>query len=354
MALDLLSRLASLGWRGDEDQPADGDLARVAAVDRHQLLLLDGSGTRRAVLTGRFLHDHENPADRPCVGDWVRVEAATDGGPARVSAVLPRRTLLSRKMAGDQVAGQVIAANIDHVVVVQACHFDFNPRRLERYLVMVRAGGAEPWVLLTKTDLVNADTLAGQLDQMRAVCGNAPLLTLSNQTREGLDEFAARLRPGDTHCFVGSSGVGKSTLLNHLLGKDRAATGDVSATGEGRHTTVRRELVVLGNGALVIDNPGMREFGLLGGSEGLVESFSAIAERAAACRYRDCTHTDEPGCAVRAAVEAGEIPGEGLASYHKLRSEDEHNQRSSLERRQKERDFGRFVKAAKKDLRSKR
>ena len=214
--------LRALGWREDHEDPfgpAAGELARVAAVDRDQLLLVDAAGAFRAVLAGSFLREGADPAERPAVGDWVRVERGAADGPGRVRAVLPRRTVLARKMAGDRVAGQLIAANVDHVVVVQSCHFDFNLRRLERYLVMVRAGGAEPWVLLSKTDLVDATTLEAQRAQVLAVCGDAPLLTLSNPTCAGLDAFAARLRPGRTHCFVGSSGVGKSTLVNHLLGR---------------------------------------------------------------------------------------------------------------------------------------
>lgn len=353
---DFNSRLAALGWPGAGEQFPDfpaAQPARVAAVDRDQLLLLGGNGPLRAVLAGRFLHEHGRGEDLPCVGDWVRVERAPEGGPGLVREVLPRRTSLSRKAAGPNVTRQMIAANLDHVVIIQSCHFDFNPRRLERYLVMVRAGGAEPWVLLSKTDLVDEATLAAQLEQVRALCGDAPVLTLSNLSGAGLDSFAARLLPGRTYCFVGSSGVGKSTLVNHLLGRERLSVGDVSGTGEGRHTTVRRELIVLENGALVIDNPGMREFGLLGGGEALAGSFAVISALADNCRFHDCTHTGEPGCAVRAGLEAGELTEAGLAGYHKLRGEEEHNQRSTLERRRQDRDFGRFLKGAKKEVRRK-
>jgi ribosome biogenesis GTPase / thiamine phosphate phosphatase len=167
----------------------------------------------------------------------------------------------------------MIAANVDYVIIVQSCHYDFNLKRLERYLVMVRDGGADPCVLLTKTDLVEPDVLASQLAQIRAAGVTAPVLTLSNVTRDGIDELKRTLLPSKTYCFVGSSGVGKSTIINHLLGRERLQTKGVSGTGEGRHTTVRRELIILEGGALVIDNPGMREFGILGAESGIGIAF---------------------------------------------------------------------------------
>ena len=267
-----------------------------------------------------------------------------------VHMLLERRTALRRKSAGDCVDYQMIAANVDCVIIVQSCHYHFSLRRLERYLVMVGDGGADPCVLLTKTDLVEPEVLASQLAEIRAAGVTAPVLTLSNVTREGIDDLKRTLLPSRTYCFVGSSGVGKSTIINQLIGRERLQTKGVSGTGEGRHTTVRRELIILEAGALVIDNPGMREFGILGAESGLDGSFSDIIGFASACRYRNCSHTGEPGCAVLEAVNSGAISQEHYDNYIKLRQESEFYQMSYVEKRRKDRDFGRYIKSAKKDL----
>jgi len=242
---------------------------------------------------------------------------------------------------------------VDCVLIVQSCHFDFNPKRLERYLVMVMDGGAEPRILLTKTDLVDPAVLAAQLAELRSLGITAPIIPLSNLTGEGLEDVKRLLHPGKTYCFVGSSGVGKSTLINQLVGTEKMETGAVSGTGEGRHTTVRRELIRLDGGALVIDNPGMREFGILGAESGIASSYADITALAAQCRYEDCSHTGEPGCAVLAAVHAGHIKQEALDSFLKLKQESAFNDLSYAEKRKKDRDFGRFIKSAKKDFRKK-
>jgi ribosome biogenesis GTPase len=257
---------------------------------------------------------------------------------------------LRRKAAGESVEYQMIAANVDFVIIVQSCHYDFNLKRLQRYLVMVRDGGATPYVLLTKIDLVEDEVLAAQLAQIKSAGVTAPVLTLSNVTREGIDELKGVLSPGKTYCFIGSSGVGKSTIINGLVGRDVLETKVVSGTGEGRHTTVRRELIVLENGAMVIDNPGMREFGVLGAEGGIDASYSDIVALSSQCHFRDCTHTNEPGCAVLKALETGAIDAEHYENFIKLRSESEYNQMSSAEKRKKDRAFGKFIKSAKKDL----
>ena len=325
-------------------------VARVAAVDRRQLLLMDEEGPFRAKLAGSYLYRHKSSHEQPCVGDWVCVEKQPGGSVAVIHSILPRRTTLRRKKAGSSIDYQMIAGNVDHVVIVQSCQFDFNVKRLERYLVMVGEGGAEPTVLLTKTDLVEPAELEERISVIRAAGITVPIMALSNVTREGLDVFRQLLLPGATYCFVGSSGVGKSTLINHLTGSKLQETGSVSGTGEGRHTTVRRELVLLDGGALVIDNPGMREFGILGAEEGISGSFSDIAQLASQCRFRDCTHTREPGCAVRKAVKSGDISEDHYDNFTKLRKESEFNEMSYVERRRKYRDFGRYIKSAKKDL----
>ena len=349
------NELIKLGWSDWFDQratckPTD-TIARVAAVDREQLLLVDQNGHFRAKLSGSYLHHHRLSHELPCVGDWVCAEQQHGGDFGVVHALLERRTSLRRKSAGNSSDQQLIAANLDYVVIVQSCQFDFNLNRLQRYLVMVMDGGAEPYILLTKTDLVGPSTLAKQVVAIESAGITAPIFRLSNITRDGLEEIRRRLLPEKTYCFVGSSGVGKSTLINYLIGGQRQETREVSGTGEGRHTTVRRELILLEGGALVIDNPGMREFGILGADSGIENSFSGIAALSSRCRYRDCTHTGEPGCAVRTAILTGEVPPESLESFQKLRAESSFNDMSYAEKRKKDRDFGRYIKSAKKDLR---
>jgi ribosome biogenesis GTPase len=350
------SNLEALGWDSWFEEQArfrcdpTGAVARVAAVDRDQLLLLNETGAFRAKLSGKYMFESASSLELPCVGDWVCVEKSQADQFGLVRGILGRKTSLRRKAAGESVEYQMIAANVDFVIIVQSCHYDFNLKRLERYLVMVRDGGATPYVLLTKIDLVGHEVLDAQLAQIMSAGVTAPVLTLSNVTGEGINALKGVLSPGKTYCFVGSSGVGKSTIINGLVGRDVLETKVVSGTGEGRHTTVRRELIVLENGAMVIDNPGMREFGVLGAEGGIDASYSDIIALSSQCHFRDCTHTNEPGCAVLKALETGEIDAEHHENFVKLRSESEYYQMSSADKRKKDRDFGRFIKSAKKDL----
>lgn len=348
--------LVALGWDNwfAEQASAHCDpaasVARVAAVDRDQLLLLNASGTFRARLAGKLLYESVSSAALPCVGDWVCVEKSPAYRFGLVHGVLARKTSLRRKAAGDSVDFQMIAANVDVVVVVQSCHYDFNLKRLERYLVIARDGGATPCILLTKTDLVEPSVVAAQAAQIGGAGIDVPVLTLSNVTRDGITELQGILQSGKTYCFVGSSGVGKSTLINGLVGRAVMETKGVSDSGEGRHTTVRRELIVLANGAMVIDNPGMRELGVLGAGDGIAASYADIGARAGRCRFRDCTHTNEPGCAVLQALESGEIATGHHENFLKLRSESDYHRLSYAEKRKKDKDFGRFIKSVKKEL----
>jgi ribosome biogenesis GTPase len=346
--------LARLGWSDwfEERSKWDGadSVARVAAVDRGMLLLMDPTGTFRGKLTGGRPRSRREPGDIPCVGDWARVEKRPDDDWALVHAILDRKTVLRRRATGDSAEFQMIAANVDCVIVVQSCHYDFNLKRMERYLVMIREGGAEPRILLTKTDLVEPKILAARLEEIRAAGIVAPTLTLSNVTREGVDDLKKTLEPRRTYCFVGSSGVGKSSLINHLIGNGMLPTKAVSGTGEGRHTTVRRELIILEGGALVVDNPGMREFGIVGAESGLEGGFADIIALTARCRYGNCGHTNEPGCAVLEALESGVLGRGHYANYLKLKEESEFHQMSRVEKRRKDRDFGKFIKSKKKEI----
>lgn len=349
------NELIELGWSEWFEQRAKCEstdaIARVAAVDRELLLLMDHTGVFRAKLTGSYMHRHHQSHHLPCVGDWVCAEKQPGDGIAMIHNLIERRTLLRRKSPGDVIDYQMIASNVDYAVIVQSCQFDFNLKRLERYLVMVTDGGALPFILLTKTDLVEPSIAEHHLDEIRGAGIFAQVALLSNVTQEGVDDFKKLLIPGKTYCFVGSSGVGKSTLINHLIGREMQVTKSVSGTGEGRHTTVRRELIRLENGALVIDNPGMREFGIMSSEGGITNSYVDIASYAPHCRYRDCRHTNEPGCAVLAAVESGEISRAHYDNYLKIKKESEFYQMSYVEKRKKEKDFGKFIKSAKKDFR---
>jgi ribosome biogenesis GTPase len=273
------------------------------------------------------------------------------GESAIIHGVLPRKTFLRRKCAGKNVDFQMIAANIDVAFIVQSCHYDFNLRRFDRYLVMANEGHIEPALVLTKTDLITRDELERNLTAIRESGITARIFTLSNTTGAGLDEFRQSLVSGRTYCLLGSSGVGKTTIINRLVGRDAFDTKAVSGTGEGIHTTARRQLVVLDQCALLIDTPGMRELGILASSEALEDSFADIHELAASCQYANCTHIREPGCAVLVAVENGSLSEDRYKNYGKLKKESEFHELSYVEKRKKDKAFGRFVKSAKTQLR---
>jgi ribosome biogenesis GTPase len=324
------------------------DIARISAVDRGAYLIRNQTREIPAELAGRFYFHVESSLDLPCVGDWVTVQYHNNDAAAIIHEVFPRKTFLRRKTAGEKVDFQMIAANIDVAFIVQSCHFDFNERRMDRYLVMAADGGVEPIVVLTKTDLITPEELEQKLAAIRSSAITASVLALSNITGVGFDEFQQVLVSGRTYCLLGSSGVGKTTLLNRLIGQDAFDTKAVSGTGEGIHTTARRQLIVLNQGSMLIDTPGMRELGLLGVSEGVNQGFEDIVQFSLHCRYPNCGHTQEPGCAVRAAVTSGALTEDRYSSYIKLKKESEYHELSYLDKRKKDRAFGHFIKSVKK------
>lgn len=324
--------LSSLGWDdffANAFQPFSNDgflPARVALEHKHAYLLLSEAGEVSATCTGRLLHETSHRASLPAVGDWVAVklrDTAVDGRGCvgDIHAVLPRRTTFSRASSGPVATEQVLAANIDTVFLVTGLDENFNVRRIERYLAVARASGSQPVVLLNKADL--HDDPAAAEESVRAVARSTPVVTLSAVHDPELTRLSPWLLPGATVALLGSSGVGKSTLINRLMGEDRLATRAVStAVNKGRHTTTRREMVVLPSGALVIDTPGLRELQLWNVDEGaLGGAFDDIAALAARCRFKDCTHRAEPGCAVQAALDSGTLDGSRWESYRKLQRE---------------------------------
>ena len=324
-------------------------IARVSSVDRGSYLIRNESGEVPAELSGKFSYQIESSVDLPCVGDWVTAQYYDNGTAALIHRVFPRKTFLRRKTAGANVDFQMIAANIDAAFIVQSCHYDFNPRRLDRYLVMAADGGVVPIVILTKTDLITREDLERKLEIVRCAA-KAGVMALSSLTGSGFDAFQQTLCPGRTYCLLGSSGVGKTTLINRLMGRKAFDTAPVSGTGEGTHTTSRRQLIILSQGAMLIDTPGMRELGLVGVGEGVDAGFEDVVEFSERCRYADCSHEHEPGCAVRAAIESGELSEDRYFSYIKLKKESDYHGMSYQDKRRKDRAFGRFIKSYKKKI----
>jgi ribosome biogenesis GTPase len=352
--------LLAYGWDAsfqrdlDHLEAPDLEPARVTEEQRDgfRVRLRDGQAPARP--SGRLRHETPDPLGLPAVGDWALVRRAPGAGPHVIAGVLPRRSALVRKAAGKASDGQVVAANVDVVLLVVSLNADFEPRRVERWLALVWESGATPVVLLNKADL-HPDP-DGAREEVEAVAIGVPVHAVSALTGDGLGPLAAHLRPGRTALLVGSSGVGKSTIVNRLLGAEVQRVEAIRASDDrGCHTTTARRLLALPGGALLVDTPGMREVGLFDAEDGLEEAFGDVQALARTCRFTDCAHETEPGCAVQDAVEDGSLDRARLASWRKLQREamrqaakddvrvrrrlhEEHRRRTRAIRRQTEED----------------
>jgi ribosome biogenesis GTPase len=307
------------GWASELERLEDDNLipARVAAQHRGAYVLWTGDGELHAQATGRMRYDAGVGGTLPAVGDWVAAQPTAEGDRATIRAVLPRRSAFTRKEALYEAVAQTLAANVDVAFLLAGLDDDFSLRRLERYLTTAWESGSAPVVVLTKTDLC-ADVIEATL-VAESVAVGAPVVPVSNLTGEGLETLASHVTPRQTSVLLGSSGVGKSTLLNRLAGEELMRTAELATDGTGRHTTTHRQLFALPGGALVIDTPGLRELQLW---EGDVEAaFQDLEALAADCRFRDCAHSHEPGCAVLAAVDEGRLELDRLRSWRKLQRE---------------------------------
>ncbi len=325
-------------------------VARIAAEHKGRYTILLNGKFLSAEITGKMMFTAETRKDYPAVGDWVAVMPQDDPSPCVIHHIFPRTTLLSRKTSGKEVEEQIIAANMTIVFIVQAVDITFNLRRVERLLVVARNSGARPVILLSKIDLLDESALRSTLEQIRTIAGETETVEYSATTLHHVEKIRSLIHKDSTVCFIGSSGAGKSTLINRLIGREYLLTREVRETdAKGKHTTSHRELIPLENGGFVIDTPGMREIGLWETGEGLSETFEDIAEWALQCKFTDCSHAHEPGCAVRAALDSGELNQHRYESFLKLKKEAEYiESKSSItkqqERKAKEKQLGKLQK----------
>lgn len=324
-------------------------LARVTAEHRGAYEIINLDGEFRAVVSGKLMLNALRRDDYPAVGDWVLVKASP-GNVKVIELILPRRSFLQKKYSGKDEA-QLIASNVDVAFIVESMDRDYNVNRFERYIVLALEGGVRPVVILNKTDLITDTELSTRMKQLNKRFRSVDILRTSVLTEDGLDELSSCIQNGNTYCFLGSSGVGKSSIINKLMRKDSIETQEIGTkTGRGRHTTTTRQMYFTRKGGIIIDNPGSREVGIVDFGKASNELFIDIEKLAEDCKFKDCNHENEHGCAVLEAVDSGYIDALQYENYLKLRRETEHYEMSSRERRQKDKKFGKFIKNTKENL----
>ena len=343
-------RLKDLGYNSKfdkfkiENKLDSYEIGRVISEHKERYIVKTTKSEFEAEITGNMRFTAKSREDFPVVGDWVAlITYEPDFG--IIHKIFPRYSIIQRQAVGHFGEIQTIAANIDYAFLVQSVDRDFNINRLERYLTLCNSSKVKPIIILSKTDLINQNRITGILENLRARIKNIPVISISNETQEGYRELKATLKKGKSYCMLGSSGVGKSTLLNNLSGKALMRTDIISqSTNKGKHVTSHRELIILENGGILIDNPGMREVGIADSGSGLEITFDRIISLSQNCRFKDCTHTNESGCAVLLAIEKGELEKASYENYMKMEREKAHFESTVAEKRKKEKAFGKILK----------
>jgi ribosome biogenesis GTPase len=329
---------------------ADFSVGRVTAEFRGGYKVVNQNGEFVAKITGKQMFGAVSREDFPAVGDWLTIEELGEGQ-AVVRGILPRRTVIKRKYSNKEDI-QIIAANVDVAFVVESVDRDYNLNRFDRYLAIARDGGVVPVIVLNKIDLLSAEEIRARQEELQNRFEGVEVVLTSTANEVGLEKLKNYIESGKTYCFLGSSGVGKSSLINKLIGEAVIKTENIGeSTGRGKHATTSREMYFLKSGGIVIDNPGMREVGVADVAGGIEDLFDVIVALAKKCKYVDCAHTHEPGCAVLKAVRAGRVDENKYRNYVGLKKEVEFYEMTALERRRKDRNFGKMVKGAKKSLR---
>ncbi len=350
--LNFLEKIGFDTWfqdRLDPDCSDEFNIARVNSVHRDSYTLTNGEADVLAEVVGKLIYSADSPLDFPAVGDWVLIKSYNDNTLSIIHEVLPRKSLLKRKTSGKKIDFQLIAANIDVAFIVQSLDENFNLNRLDRYLIMIHDAHIQPIVLLSKSDLLSAEDIDKHVNDVHQAMPDLQVLPFSNLDASGLEDVKQLLKPGLTYCLLGSSGVGKTTLLNHLIGEERFKTQSVrTKDSKGRHATTSRQLILLDTGSMIIDTPGMRELGNFSTDTGLEAAFPEIAELSEHCRFSDCTHTREKGCAILQALEDGIISEKRYLNYMKINRESHYHDMSYQEKRRKDKQFGKMVKTVMK------